>query len=369
MKITKVEAITIHIPLSKPVWVGKRELSYRDHTLVKVYTDDGIVGWGDTYGYGAAKVISQIVREILQPFLQDQDPLDNERLWESMFYGTQTFGRKGAVVRAISAVDIALWDIKGQYAGLPIYKLLGAYREKVPVYISGGYYRRGEGLKELQAEMEMWAARGFKGVKMRVGMLSIKDDMERVRIARNALGEDVHLMLDAEYLWEDANTAIRAIQHFEEFNPYWIEGPAPLNKLRTHAQIRAVVSTPIATGGQEYTRWGFFEWIREEAIDIIQADAIVVGGITEWVKVAHIADVFDLKVSPHANWNIHSHLVAATPNALFVEYFDPSTEIKVLDKVVKDPVVPVDGYVSPPAKPGYGITYDEEKIKQYRVDS
>lgn len=368
MKIIDVEAITIHIPLRKPVWVGKRELTYRDHTLVKVHTDDGITGWGDTYGYGAARIISQTIREILRPVILGEDPLDNERLWESMYYGTQQFGRKGIVVRAISAVDIALWDIKGKRAGLPIYKLLGAYRDKVPVYISGGYYRRGEGLKELQAEMERWAELGYKGVKMRVGMLSINEDVERIRVARKTLGDDTYLMLDAEFAWDDAGMAIRAIKHFEEFNPYWIEGPCPLNKIREHARIRKAVSTPIATGGQEYTRWGFFEWIKEEAIDIIQADATVVGGITEWLKVAHLADVFGLRVSPHENWNIHSHLVAASPNALFVEYFDPSMEIKVLDKVVKDPVAPVGGYISPPSKPGYGITYDEERIKQFKVD-
>ncbi|MGD9048807.1 MAG: mandelate racemase/muconate lactonizing enzyme family protein [Anaerolineae bacterium] len=367
MKITDLEAITVHIPLSKPVWVGKRELSYRDHALVRIQTDEGVAGWGHTFGYGSARIISQTVDEILKPFLLGQDPLDNERLWEAMYYGTQQFGRKGLVVRAISAVDIALWDVKGQVAGLPLHKLLGGHRDKVEVYVSGGYYRRGEGLPELQREMETWAERGFRGVKMRVGMLSIQEDMERVRIARRALGEEAYLMLDAEYLWEDANQAITAIKHFEEFNPYWIEGPVPLNKLQTHARIRQAVSTPIATGGQEYTRWGFYEWIREEAIDIIQADAIVVGGITEWLKVAHIADISELRVSPHANWNLHSHLVAATPNALFVEYFDPAAEIKVFDKIISDPVQPVGGYISPPNKPGYGITFDEARIAEYRV--
>ena len=368
MRITNVEAITIHIPLPKPVWVGKRELDFRDHSLVKIHTDEGLIGWGHTFGYGSARIVSQLTREILQPYLLGQDPLDNERLWESMFYGTQQFGRKGIVVRGISAVDIALWDIKGQAAGLPLHKLLGGYRDQVEVYVSGGYYRRGEGLKELQQEMETWAARGFRGVKMRVGMLTIKEDMERIRVARKALGDEAYLMLDAEYLWDDANQAITAIRHFEEFNPYWIEGPAPLNKLRTHAEIRRAVSTPLATGGQEYTRWGFYEWIREGAIDIIQADVIVVGGITEWLRVAHIADIFELKVSPHANWNLHSHLVAATPNALFVEYFDPAAEIKVFDKVVKDPVVPVDGLITPPQKPGYGVSFDEDRIEEFRAD-
>jgi D-arabinonate dehydratase len=368
MKITGVEAMSVHIPLFRPVWVGRRELTYRDHTVVKVHTDEGIVGWGDTYGYGAAKVCSMLIRENLTPFLLGQDPLDNERLWEAMYYGTQQYGRKGLVVRAISAVDIALWDIKGKKAGMPIYKLLGAFRDRVPVYISGGYYRRGEGLKELQAEMEHWAEAGYRGVKMRVGMLSVREDMERIRIARKALGDEAYLMMDAEFLWDDANAAIRSIKAFEEFNPYWIEGPCPLNKILEHARIRKAVSTPIATGGQEYTRWGFFEWIRAEAIDIIQADAIVVGGITEWLKVAHMADVFGLRVSPHENWNIHSHLVAATPNALFVEYFDPAAEIKVFDRIIKDPVRPVDGYIAPPSNPGYGVTFDEEKIAEYRAD-
>lgn len=368
MKIRSVEAITVHIPLPRPVWVGKRELSYRDHTLVKVHTDEDIVGWGHTFGYGSAKITSQVVRDILQPFLLDEDPMDNERLWETMYYGTQQFGRKGLVVRAISAVDIALWDIKGQYAGLPLHKLLGAHRDKVEVYVSGGYYRRGEGLEELQEEMETWAERGFRGVKMRVGMLSIEDDMERVRVAREAMGDEAYLMLDAEYLWEDANEAITAIKHFETFNPYWIEGPTSLNKIQTHRRIRRATSTPLATGGQEYTRWGFFEWFREEAIDIVQADVIVVGGITEWLKVAHIADAFELRLAPHANWNLHSHLVAATPNALFVEYFDPEAEIKVFDKIIENPVVPVDGYITPPDEPGYGVVFDEERIEAFRVD-
>jgi D-arabinonate dehydratase len=368
MRISQVDVVTIHIPLPKPVWVGKRELDFRDHTLVKIHTDEGLTGWGHTFGYGSARIISQLIREILEPYLLGEDPLDNERLWESMFYGTQQFGRKGVAVRAISAVDIALWDIKGKRAGLPLYKLLGGYRDKVEVYVSGGYYRRGEGLAELRAEMETWAERGFRGVKMRVGMLPIPEDMERIQVARDAMGDDAYLMLDAEYLWEDANQAITAIKAFEQFNPYWIEGPASLNKLRTHAEIRRKVRTPIATGGQEYTRWGFHEWIREGAIDIIQADAIVVGGITEWLKVAHIADIYELKVSPHANWNLHSHLVAATPNALFVEYFDPAAEIKVLDKVVQDPVVPAGGLISPPNKPGYGISFDEDRIEDFRVD-
>ena len=238
------------------------------------------------------------IRDVLASYLIGQDPLDNERLWDAMYYGNIQAGRKGVILRGISAVDIALWDIKGKVAGLPLYKLLGGRHEKVPVYISGGYYRKDKGLKELQEEMESYAAQGYKAVKMRVGMLPLKEDLKRIQVTRKAMGDEAHLMLDAEYSWQDAGTAIRCIKAYEEYNPYWIEGPTELNKVLLHTEIAGAVNTPIATGGQEYTRWGFLELIRNKACSILQPDAVVVGGITEWLKVAHIADGYDLKSVP-----------------------------------------------------------------------
>lgn len=370
MKITNLETSVVHIPLQKTVFIGKRKLSYRDHVIVKVHTDAGYVGYGYTFGYGAAKVINLTIHELLKPVILDKDPIDTEKLWYEMYNTNWQVGRRGILVRSLSAVDIALWDIKAKAANMPLYKLLGGYKQRVPMYTSGGYYREDEDLDDLKQEMKAYIKRGYGAVKMRIGMVSIEKDLERIRVAKEALGEDVKLMLDAELIWEDANTAIKAIRAFEKnYDIYWVEGPVSLDRLKLHAKIARSVETPIATGGQSYTKWEFMNLINAEAIDILQPDAIVCGGITEWLKIAHIADAFDLKVSPHGNWNIHAHLVAAVQNSLFVEYFEAEREVKVLDKIIKDPVTPdEDGMISPPERPGVGIIFDEEKIEEYRVE-
>ncbi|MBI4280460.1 MAG: mandelate racemase/muconate lactonizing enzyme family protein [Armatimonadetes bacterium] len=368
LRITKVEPIVVNIPLQKPVFVGTRELKDRDYLIVRIHTDEGVSGYGYTDGYGASIVQAHAVKDLFTRHVVDQDPLDHERLWERVYQANASMGRKGLVVRALSAVDIALWDIKCKVAGLPLHKVLGGYRDKVPCYASGGYYRRGEGLPELRKEMEHWASRNMRGVKMRIGLASLEEDVRRVAAAREILGPDVHLMLDAELVWDNVTTARRYAEASEPYNPYWLEGPFSLNRIHLHLQLASQVRVPLATGGQEYTRWGFLEWIKPRAVEILQPDAIVCGGITEWLKIVHLADAFDMKVSPHASWDVHSHLVAATPNALFVEYFDVQQDIKVLDRIVPNPVKPdADGYITPDPTPGVGIAFDEEKMGQFRV--
>lgn len=371
MKITKIDTIVVHIPLKKEVFVGKRKLGFRDHVIVKIFTDDGYIGNGYTFGYGAAKVLALAINELLKPHLLGEDPLNIEHLWNIMYQRNFQVGRRGIIVRAISAVDIALWDIKCKAVNLPLYKVLGAYREKVPVYTSGGYYREfGEkGLKELEEEMSLWAKKGYKSVKMRVGLAPIEEDVKRIQIAKKALGEKVNLMLDAELVWEDAYTAIKSIRAFEENNDlFWIEGPGSLDRISMHKEIRRAVRTPIATGGQMYTRWEFLQWMEAGAVDILQPDGIVCGGISEWLKIAHISDTFNIKIAPHGNWNLHASLAAAVENALFIEYFELERDVKVFDKIVKNPVKPdSEGFISPPKTIGVGIEFDEDKIEEFKV--
>lgn len=372
MRISKIELSVVHIRLKKEIFVGRRKLGYRDHVVVRIHTDDGLTGYGHTYGYGAARVLAFTIQELFEPHLIGEDPLNTERLWDKLYEYNWQVGRRGVVVRALSAVDIALWDLKGKAAGLPLYKLLGAYRDKVPIYTSGGYYREfgDRGLAELRQEMELWAARGYKAVKMRVGLAPLEEDLQRIGIAREALGTKADLMLDAELVWSDANTAIKYIKAFErDYDIYWMEGPASLDRIDLHKKIAQSVETPIATGGQMYTRWDFTHWMREGAVQIIQPDVIVCGGITEWLKIAHIADVFDIKVAPHDNWNLHASLVAAVNNGIFVEYFEAERDIKVLDRIIRNPVKPdAEGYISPPQNPGIGFEFDEDRIDDYRVE-
>ncbi len=372
MKITKIEPIVVHIPMKKAVFVGKAKMKVRDHLLVKVYTDDGYIGIGTSFGYGSARVLSLIVDDLLKPHLLGKDPLDIENLWHEMYQRNFQVGRRGAIMRTMSAVDIALWDIKCKRANLPLGKFLGLYKEKTPIYTSGGYYREfGEkGLEELREEMLFYANKNYKAVKMRVGLVPIEEDVARIKIAKEALGEKAVLMLDAELVWDDAYTAIKSIKAFEKAaDIYWIEGPGGLDRIPMHREIRRAVTTPIATGGQCYTHNEFKQWIDAEAIDIIQADVVVCGGITEWMKIAHMADLHDLKMAPHAHWNEHSSLCAAVNNSLFVEYFEPERNVKVIDKIIKNPVKPdSEGFISPPKGIGLGFEYNEDKIEEYRVD-
>lgn len=371
MKIKKIETVVIQIPFKSGFFVGGSKLAVRDNIIVKIFTDDGYIGYGYTDGYGSARVLSLIVDELLKPHILGKDSLDIENLWYEMYERNRQVGRRGAIIRAMSAVDIALWDIKCKHANLPLGKLLGLYKEKTPIYTSGGYYREfGEkGLEELREEMLFFANKNYKAVKMRVGLAPIEEDVVRIKVAKEALGDKAVLMLDAEFVWEDAYTAIKSIKAFEKAaDIYWIEGPVELQRISMHREIRRAVNTPIATGGQCYTHHEFKHFIDAEAIDILQADVIVCGGITEWIKIAHMADVYDLKISPHENWNLHASLCAAVNNSLFIEYFELERGVKVFDKIVKNPVKPdSEGFIYPPKGIGLGFEYDEDKIEEYRV--
>jgi len=367
IKITEVESLVISIPLKEPVAFATSQIDRRDHVIVKVHTGEGITGTGYSLGYYGGPTIAKAVDELLKPLLLGKDPLDTEKLWEEMFNHTVKVGRKGVLLRGISCVDIALWDIKGKVAGLPLYKLLGGYRDKVPAYASGGYYKKGKGINELIAEVTGYVEKGFNMVKIKVGKLSMKEEVERVKAVRKALGDDVELLLDANGAWKDASTAIRICKRFEEYTPYWIEEPVMPDNLTQGVQVAAALDMPVATGEQEFTRWGFAELVKQKAADILQPDATVVGGISEWMKVAHMASTFDIPVAPHYNWDLHAHLVAATANSLFVEYFFRESDIKVLDDVLKELMRPENGYLTLPDRPGHGIEFDEKKLKAFRI--
>ena len=371
MKITKVETIVIQIPFKSGFFVGGSKLSVRDNIIVKMFTDEGYIGYGYTDGYGSAGVLALIVNDLFKPYIIGKDPLDNENLWHEMYNRNRMVGRRGALIRAMSAVDIALWDIKCKRANMSLGKYLGLYKEKTPIYTSGGYYREfgQKGLEELREEMLFFANKNYKAVKMRVGLAPIEEDVARIKVAKEALGNKAVLMLDAEFVWEDAYTAIKSIKAFEKAaDIYWIEGPVELQRIYMHKEIRRAISTPIATGGQCYTHHEFKHFIDSEAIDILQADAIVCGGITEWVKIAHMADSYDLKISPHENWNLHASLCAAVNNSLFIEYFELERGVKVFDKIIKNPVKPnSEGFINPPESVGIGFEYDEDKIAEFQV--
>ncbi|SEH13467.1 L-alanine-DL-glutamate epimerase [Natronorubrum sediminis] len=367
MEITSVESFPVEIPLESPVSFSNRTITYRDHAITYVRTDEGVEGVGYSLGYEGAHLIADAVEDMLEPLLVGEDPRDTERLWRKMFDGNVQIGRQGILLRAISSVDIALWDAKAKAAGQPLYKLLGGYADAVPAYASGGYYRDDKGHEGLRAEMQRYLDEGHDIVKMKVGRRSVAEEVERVEAVRDEIGPDRTLLLDANGVWSSANEAIRACRAFEPYDPYFIEEPVMIDKVQAMAELNEAIAYPVATGELEGTRYNFARLYDDGAANVLQADATVCGGITEWLKIAHHAAAYDIELAPHYNWNLHASLVGSIENGLFVEYFYRDMDVKVFDDIVENPLSPDDtGSIPLPQEPGHGVQLDKDALETFR---
>jgi D-arabinonate dehydratase len=369
MTVRALHTAVVSVPLRVPTAFATTVVTTREYLLVAVETDDGRFGTGFTVGgrvAGEAQIIQAAV-EHLAPMVVGEPEWAVERLWERMFTSTVIIGRRGAVVRAISAIDIALWDLMGKEVGKPLYQMLGGHRDAVPAYASGGYYREGKGLDGLAVEVSNYVANGFDAVKMKVGRLSPAEDAARVRAAREAIGPDVKLAVDANNGWPNVKAAIRAVREMEESDLWWVEEPLAADDIAGAAAVAQVLDVPVANGELEATRWGFRALLDAGAADIVQADASVAGGITEWMRIAHLAGALDVPVAPHWIPNIHVHLVAAVPNGLTVEYFHLSEDVLNFERLVAEPLQPAGGVIPVPPGPGLGIVYDRAAVTSFTI--
>ena len=250
MKILDVTTELYRWPRETPITNGLHTYTHVTLGLVKIATDEGTTG----IGLGAAGAIQQATVETLKPLLIGEDPLDVERLWHKMWV-PKLIGRRGMTTRAISAIDIGLWDLRAKIAGMPLYKMLGGFRNRVPTYIAGGYYEPGKGLKELAQEMIDNVEMGATAVKMKVGAVSIREDAERVGAVRQAIGPDVKLMVDANCAYRPYE-AIQLAKRIEEYDPFWFEEPIAADDYAGHRRLAVATSIPIATGENEYSTSG-----------------------------------------------------------------------------------------------------------------
>lgn len=362
MKITKITTEAYRWPRHKPITNGKHTYTHSGVGLVKIETDEGITG----IGLGAGGSIIRATIDHLAPQLIGQDPLDVERLWHQMWV-PKLIGRRGMTTRAISAIDIGLWDLRAKVAGMPLYKLLGGYQERVPTYIAGGYYEEGKGLAELAQEMAENVAMGARAIKMKVGALSLREDAERVRVVREAIGPDVKLMVDANCAYK-VREALQLAKRMEEYDPFWFEEPIAADDYEGHRRLTEATTIPIATGENEYTRYGFRDLILRGGVPILNADAIICGGVTEFMKIAALAQAFDVEIAPHGPQEIHIHLVAALSNGLILEFYRDTVDPmwgKVYHHTLR---LNEDGTVSPPDVPGIGIDPNYAALAPYRVE-
>ena len=376
MAIGRVQARWVTLPVERPTRMSTRNLDRRDYLLVEVEAD-GAVGVGYSYaGTRGGGLLSVAVRDLLAEVLVGSDENDITGLWQRMYQESLLVGRRGAVLRAISAVDIALWDLQGVRLGVPLAVLLGGAVRPLTAYASGGYYRPDEGswADALRREIEFNRSLGFEDHKIKVGGLSVAEDAERVAAATEAIDSRGRLALDANNAYLSVAEALTATREFEQAagtsGLWWMEEPLSPDDFAGHASLAQQLETPVATGEIHQTRWDFRDLIAAGAADVLQPDVGVVGGVTEWMRVARTAETFGLQVAPHWHANVHAHLAAATPNCLTVEHFAMEKDIYNFERLLtpESRLAVGDGCVRLSERPGIGVEFDPDVVDHYTVD-
>jgi D-arabinonate dehydratase len=363
MKITNVETTVYQWPRKKSITNGKLTYKFKRLTFVAITTDEGITGVGE--GGGGNGLDWSVAIPYFKEMLIGEDPLCNELLWHKL-WEPKLVGRRGISTRAISAIDNAIWDIKAKTANMPLYKLLGGARKRIPVYIAGGYYEKGKTLADLGEEMKSYVAMGTSAVKMKIGSLPIEEDAKRVEAVRKAVGDDIKVLLDANCAY-NVHDAIQFAKRVEEYNPYWFEEPVQPDDYEGFKRIGQATSVPIATGENEMTRFGFRDLIIQGEVPILNADALECGGVSEWMKIAALAQAHNRMMAPHGIQAIHIHLQCAVSNSLILEYYPP--RFLEIDNIYTYAIeLNADGTASPPEVPGHGFYPNLDALGRYKIN-
>lgn len=369
--MARIESISValaRVPLDRVTSFATRTVRARDYALVRVRSSEGREGIGFCYvGSSGAPIALAAVQELLAPILIGQESTRSEGLWEQMYRESILQGRAGTVMRAISILDNALWDLNARSAGLPLAQYLGCWTtEAVPAYASGGYYLEGKTPAKLGEEVAGYVAAGFRAVKIKVGRLSPREEEQRVAAAREAIGPDIHLMLDANNAWSDLPTALRYVERFEPYDPYFIEEPFSPDDIDNHARLAERTKTMVATGEIEAGRWRHKELLDKGAAQILQTDAAVCGGITEYRRIAAMAAGYGVVMCPHWFHDLHVHLVAAAPNSGYVEYF-LDDQVLNFRRLINRQLESRDGKLLLPKAAGLGFEFDEAAVAKYAM--
>jgi L-alanine-DL-glutamate epimerase-like enolase superfamily enzyme len=375
--LTQIIATPVAIPLVRSTRMSTRLLSERHFLLVEARDSDGASGVGYSYaGTVGGRLLADAVDEVLAPVALAGDAEDLPGLWRRMYQESLLIGRRGALLRAMSAVDIALWDLRARRCGLPLVRLLGgSVSGSTPAYASGGYYRPDDGppADAIRAEIAAARDRGFRDHKIKVGGLPVPEDAERVAAAIETIGGDGRLALDANNAYPTSSEALRALRAFERAagtdGLWWFEEPLSPEDIAGHASLAATVETPIATGEIHQTRWDFARLIERRAADILQPDVGVVGGISEYLRIAHAAESFDLPIAPHWHANLHAQLAGAIPGTLTIEYFDLADDIYNFEALVTEEtrLRVRDGQLVLGDRPGIGIEFDADAVSRHAL--
>ena len=361
MKIAVVETGHYRIPLPRVLTDSTHgEMAYFELVTVRLRGDSGEEGIGYTYtvGKGGAAICSLIQSE-LAPALLGADPRRSEQLWAQMWWQLHYVGRGGIAAFAISAVDVAVWDLKARCAGEPLWRFLGGHSPQVKAYAGGVDLQMP--IADLREQTQANLARGFRAIKMKVGRDSLAEDVARVAAMRDLLGPGIPLMVDANMRWS-AQQAIHASRALAEYDVYWLEEPTIPDDVEGHARIEREGTLPVATGENLHTLYESQKLIAAGGVSFPEPDVSNIGGVTGWLKVAHLAEAHNLAVTTHGVYDLHVHLLAAVPNASYLEAHGFG-----LERFIRHPMEFHDGVTLAPDRPGHGVELDWAGLDALRV--
>ena len=389
-RIRSIETFILRVPLGdRRFFSSQAAFPERNSLLVKIVAENGLVGWGEGGQYGPPEPVSACIRHVLGPRIIGREVRHPAAMWEDLYVFSRDFGQKGTYIEALSAVDIALWDIFGKLLGQPVSVLIGGvFRDRVRAYATGCYYGEDYNdhalmMRGLIAEAESYADAGFDTMKMKIGLLPIKRDAERVAAVRKAIGDDMALLVDANHAYNSAS-AIRIGRALENNGVLWFEEPVVPEDRDGYRRVRRALDVPIAGGEAEFTRFGFLELFRGQCIDIAQPDLCVCGGLSEWSRILTLAMSFGILTVPHV-WGSGVAMAAAlqaiaaippTPftinpialqNEPVIEFDRKHNPLR--DDLLVENFVMDNGSVCVPQGPGLGIEVSEAVLARYATPS
>jgi L-alanine-DL-glutamate epimerase-like enolase superfamily enzyme len=368
VKIEGVEVIAVEIPLSRNFGGSRYNVTRRCTIITRLRVSGGLVSEvynGDNRDH--ARAIVDIIENELAPLLVGEDALAIERHWQRMFKAAEWNRDRKLVMEAIACLDSALWDVLGKAAGVNVCRLLGGFRQELPIICIGGYYEEGKTASHLAAEMERLKRAGLAGCKVKVGGLSAEEDARRVEAARKGAGPDFWIAVDANRGWPVAE-AVRFARLVERYDIAWFEEPCLWHDdARMMAAVRRATSIPIDAGQSEITAAGVRRLVEAGAVDIVNFDASEAGGITEWRRAAALCALHDLKVGHHEEAQIAMQMLAAIPNGLAVECFEADRD-PIWAGLIANRPDPRNGMIAIPQGPGFGLALDWEMVARYRLN-
>lgn len=376
MKIEKIETFILRDKLSKSFFFSQWEYSERCICVVKITASNGQFGWGE--GYGPAHVLEEGIN-LLKPHVIGHNPLENEVIWHQMYRKTLDFARRGILVASMSAIDIAVWDLKGKILGLPISTLLGgAHRKEIRPYATGLYFTdHSNPSRDFEEEAAQYVAQGFKAIKMKVG-LGIKEDVKNVKKIREVIGDDIQLMVDSNHAYT-LREAVALSKAIEPYDISWFEEPVSPEFYKQYSDLRDRTSIPISGGECEYLRFGFHQLLRNRSVDIIQPDICASGGLTEAKRISALASTYGVDLIPHT-WgtsigiHVALHFISNLENIpgrmkspdFLIEY--DQTENGLRERLTTPKIEMIDGMIKVPETPGLGIDIDEDVLMEFAIN-